>query len=87
MVHCGGVFYVFITWLAVRQQVDPYVATPSSNLLIHLLSDGNVKDYWFLFFCLIVSKISGHSGSRRLSENGYFSQSLRQTQIIILEIL
>ena len=24
---------------------------------------------------------------RRLSENGYFSQSLRQTQIIILEIL
>ena len=25
--------------------------------------------------------------SRRLSENGYFSQSLRQTQIIILEIL
>ncbi len=26
-------------------------------------------------------------GFRRLSENGYFSQSLRQAQIIILEIL
>ena len=26
-------------------------------------------------------------GTRRLSENGYFPQSLRQTEIIILEIL
>ena len=26
-------------------------------------------------------------GTRRLSENGYFPQSLRQAQIIILEIL
>jgi hypothetical protein len=29
--------------------------------------------------------IAGHA--RRLSENGYFSQSLRQAQIIILKIL
>ncbi len=32
--------------------------------------------------------IASHPGqARRLSENGYFSQSLRQAQIIILEIL
>ncbi len=31
--------------------------------------------------------IRHHADPRRLSENGYFSQSLRQAQILILEIL
>jgi hypothetical protein len=36
---------------------------------------------------LLIESKGGQSDSRRLSENGYFSQSLRQTQIIILKIL
>jgi hypothetical protein len=37
-------------------------------------------------FIAIISR-SARIGPRRLSENGYFSQSLRQAEIIILEIL